>query len=178
MVLCWFSHQAQLQRGMLSTGTEESFWLWTMAEFFTSEPTFSWSEPPSPPPFPQVCQKQWLPQLWPLLPGGPRRVPAFLCQAQCSGLCPSYWLTLLVWHPQHPVRTWCFIQRKISLIASSQEKSDSNWWITHGMSSRVLILLLLSVVFPSCLSQRNPSHSSSVHEEKIVSERKLGIANI
>lgn len=58
MVLCWFSHQAQLQRGILSTGMGESLWLGMMAEYFRSETTFSRSEPPFPPPFPQVWQKQ------------------------------------------------------------------------------------------------------------------------
>lgn len=143
-----------------------------MAEFFRSETTFSRSEPLFPPPFPQAVW--WLPK-------GPRRAPVLPLPG--SGLCHNYWLTLLVSHLQHSMRTWCFIQRKISLIASSQEKSHSNQWDAasgraHGMISRVLILLLLSVVFPSCLSQRSPSHSFSAHKEKKVSERKLGIASV
>lgn len=111
MVLCWLAHQAQLQRGILSTGTGDSLWLGRMAEFFTSETTFWWSEPLFPPPFPQSWQKQGgdCPSYGHFCLKVPEELPPSFPSAQVSVPVIGW---LLVWHPQHPMRTWCFIHRE------------------------------------------------------------------
>lgn len=116
-------------RGILSAGIGESLRLGMRAEFFRSETTFSRSEPLFSPPFPQIWQKQCCDfhRYGHFCLKVPEEFLPFLSQAQCSDLWPSYWLTLLVWQPQHPMRIWCFIQRKVPLISSSQDKSYSNW---------------------------------------------------
>lgn len=92
----------------------------------------------------------------------------FSSQARSCDLYPGYRLTLLVWCPEHLLRTWPFIQRKILLKTSSQESLRWNRWDAvssggSGMSRRALLLPLLPAVFLGCLSATFPLLQ---HEEK------------